>query len=51
VALERRARNAGAQRAALEKQGYDGVAIVTTEGGASVQWFADRARRPPGSAA
>jgi histidyl-tRNA synthetase len=28
VALERRARNAGAQRAALERQGYDGVATI-----------------------
>ena len=51
VALERQARNAGAQRAALEKQGYDGVATVTAEGRASVQWFADRARRQPGSGA
>jgi histidyl-tRNA synthetase len=51
VALERQARNAGAQRAALEKQGYDGVATVTTEGRASIQWFADRAQRQPGSGA
>ena len=51
VALERQARNAGAQAAALEKQGYDGVATVTTEGRASIQWFADRARRQPGSGA
>ena len=51
VALERQARNAGAQRAALEKQGYDGVATVTTEGRASIQWFAERARRQPGSGA
>ena len=42
VALERRARNAGAQRAALEKQGYDGVAAVGADGQPSVQWFADR---------
>jgi histidyl-tRNA synthetase len=49
VALERQARSAGAQRAALEKQGYDGVAIVTADGRASIQWFAERARREPGS--
>ena len=41
----------GAQRAALEKQGYDGVATVTAEGRASIQWFADRAQRQPGSGA
>jgi histidyl-tRNA synthetase len=51
VALERQARNAGAQRAALEKQGYDGVAMVTAEGLTNIQWFADRARRQPGSGA
>lgn len=45
VALERRARNAGAQRAALEKQGYDGVATVGAEGRATPQWFADRETR------
>ena len=45
VALERRARNAGAQRAALEKQGYDGVAAVGADGRPSVQWFADRETR------
>jgi histidyl-tRNA synthetase len=51
VALERQARSAGAQRAALEKQGYDGVATVTADGRASIQWFAERARREPGSGA
>ena len=51
VALERQARHAGAQRAALERQGYDGVATVTAEGRAHIQWFADRARRQPGSGA
>jgi histidyl-tRNA synthetase len=49
VALERQARNPGAQRAALEKQGYDGVATVGPGGRASVQWFADRAVRRSGS--
>jgi histidyl-tRNA synthetase len=48
VALERRTRNAGAQRAALEKQGYDGVATVGVEGRPDVQWFAERT--PPGEA-
>ena len=51
VVLERLARNPGTQRAALEKQGYDGVATVTAGDRASVQWFADRARRQPGSGA
>jgi histidyl-tRNA synthetase len=48
VALERRTRNVGAQRAALEKQGYDGVATVGVEGRPDVQWFAERT--PPGEA-
>ena len=48
MALERQARNPGAQRAALEKQGYDGVATVSAEGRASVQWFAERAQRQAG---
>jgi hypothetical protein len=43
VALERQARNLGAQRAALEKQGYDGAAQVGLDGSWNVQWFADRA--------
>ena len=51
VALERRARNAGAQRAALAKHGYDGVATVGTDGRASIQWFADRETRKTGSRA
>ena len=51
VALERQARHAGSQRAALEKQGYDGVATVGPEDRASIRWFADRARREPGSGA
>jgi histidyl-tRNA synthetase len=51
VALERRARNAGAQRAALEKQGYDGVATVGADGRPSLQWFADREPRQAGSRA
>jgi len=42
VALERRARSLGAQRAALEKQGYDGVAMVGVEG---VEYFSERALR------
>jgi histidyl-tRNA synthetase len=49
VALERRTRHRGAQRAALEKHGYDGVATVGPEGRPDVQWFAERALRPPGS--
>ena len=48
VALERQARNAGAQRAALEKQGYDGVATVGSGGLANLQWFAERALRQSG---
>jgi histidyl-tRNA synthetase len=51
VALERRSRNAGAQRAALEKQGYDGVATVGADGRPSLQWFADREKRQTGSRA
>jgi histidyl-tRNA synthetase len=51
VALERRARNTGAQRAALEKHGYDGVATLDAEGRPSVQWFVDRAGHPAGSRA
>jgi histidyl-tRNA synthetase len=46
VALERRARNLGTQRAMLEKEGYDGVATMGPEGRPSVQSFADRAGRP-----
>ena len=42
VALERQARSLGAQRAALERQGYDGAATVSAEGSADVQWFAER---------
>jgi histidyl-tRNA synthetase len=49
VALERRARNAGAQRAALEKQGYDGVATADATGRPSLQWFRDRVGRQTGS--
>ena len=49
VALERQTRNPGAQRAALEKQGYEGVATVGAEGQPSVQWFAERAHRQSGS--
>jgi histidyl-tRNA synthetase len=48
VALERQARNPGAQRAALEKQGYDGVATASSGGLANLQWFADRALRQSG---
>lgn len=48
VALERLARNPGAQRAALQKQGYEGVATVGTGEQPSVQWFAERAPRPSG---
>jgi histidyl-tRNA synthetase len=46
VALERQARSPGAQRAALEKQGYDGAATVDAAGAPAVQWFSDRTRRP-----
>jgi histidyl-tRNA synthetase len=49
VALERRSRHPGAQRAALEKQGYDGVATVSPGGAATLEWFADRALRQSGS--
>ena len=49
VALERQTRNPGAQRAALEKQGYEGVATVSGEGPPSVQWFAERVPRRSGS--
>jgi histidyl-tRNA synthetase len=45
VALERQARSLGAQRATLEKQGYDGAAMVGFDGLVKVQWFADRALR------
>jgi histidyl-tRNA synthetase len=44
VALERQARNVGAQRGALERQGYDGAATLGV-GGVDVQWFAERAMR------
>jgi histidyl-tRNA synthetase len=49
VALERQGRSPGAQRAALEKQGYDGAATVDQDGVPSVQWFAGRAAGQPGS--
>jgi histidyl-tRNA synthetase len=49
VALERQTRSPGAQRAALEKQGYHGVATVGPDGRADVHWFADRALRRSGS--
>jgi histidyl-tRNA synthetase len=49
VALERQARNPGAQRATLERQGYDGVATIGPDGGAIPQWFADRTRSQSGS--
>jgi histidyl-tRNA synthetase len=45
VALEREARSLGAQRAALEKQGYDGAATMGVDGVVKVQWFAERAQR------
>ena len=45
VALERQARSLGAQRAALEKQGYDGAATMSVDGLVNVQWFAERAQR------
>jgi histidyl-tRNA synthetase len=49
VALERRGRNLGSQRAALERQGYSGCAAfepdcLLPEGLPNVQWFADRVR-------
>jgi histidyl-tRNA synthetase len=49
VALERQARNPGAQRAALEKQGYDGVATMGSGKAAQVQWFGDRTPSRSGS--
>ena len=50
VALERQTRSLGAQRAALERQGYDGAATLGREGQAELQWFADRMpRQRPGS--
>jgi histidyl-tRNA synthetase len=50
VALERQTRHRGAQRAALEKHDYDGVATVGPDGRPAVEWFAERAaRRPSGS--
>ena len=45
VALERQTRNPGAQRAALEKQGYQGVATIGPEGRPNVQLFAEREMR------
>jgi histidyl-tRNA synthetase len=45
VALERRTRNLGAQRATLERQGYNGAATIGPEGLVNVDWFADRAMR------
>jgi histidyl-tRNA synthetase len=45
VALERQARNPGAQRATLERQGYEGVATISPEGLVNVQWFFERALR------
>jgi histidyl-tRNA synthetase len=45
VALERRARNQGAQRATLEKHGYDGVATVGIEGKPQVEYFSERTLR------
>src|SRR5262249_19557931 len=44
VPLEREARSAGPQRAALERHGYDGVATVGPDGRAVPEWFAERAR-------
>ncbi|MCI0547010.1 MAG: histidine--tRNA ligase [Candidatus Rokubacteria bacterium] len=50
VALERQARSLGAQRAALEKQGYDGAAMIGVDGVPNVTWFAERKmRREPES--
>ena len=49
VALERQTRSLGAHRAALEKQGYHGVATVDHAGVPSVQWFAERALGQPES--
>jgi histidyl-tRNA synthetase len=51
VALERQGRSPGAQRAALEKQGYDGAATIDQHGVPAVQWFAARAVGQPGSRA
>jgi histidyl-tRNA synthetase len=45
VALERLGRSPGAQRAALEKQGYDGTAAVGPEARPDVTWFAERTLR------
>jgi histidyl-tRNA synthetase len=45
VAIERRAKSLGAHRAALERQGYDGVAAVEGGGEPEVTWFRDRTPR------
>jgi histidyl-tRNA synthetase len=45
VALERRTRNLGAQRAALERQGYSAAATISPEGLVNLDWFAERAMR------
>jgi hypothetical protein len=51
VALERQGQSPGAQRAALEKQGYDGAATVDQHGVPAVRWFAERTVGQPGSRA
>jgi histidyl-tRNA synthetase len=45
VALERRTRSLGAQRAALERQGYSGAATINRDGEPNVEYFADRPPR------
>jgi histidyl-tRNA synthetase len=45
VALERRTRSLGAQRAALERQGYSGAATINRDGESNVEYFADRSPR------
>ena len=49
VALERRTRSLGAQRAALERQGYNGAATLGAEARPEIQWFAERPVREGGS--
>jgi histidyl-tRNA synthetase len=45
VALERRTRSLGVQRAALERQGYSGAATINRDGESNVEYFADRSPR------
>jgi histidyl-tRNA synthetase len=51
VTLERQGRSPGAQRAALERQGYAGVASLDAAGAVQLRWFAERPAAQPGSRA